>query len=315
MRKWLFSRHQRMVLAIGLLVLISIPLLGDVFYTRLGTRILIYAIMALSLDLVLGYAGMVSLGHAAFFGIGAYAVAILGRYGIHSAFVVWPLAVAGCMVLALPIGAVSLRTSGTYFIMITLAFGQMLYYLFVSLKGYGGSDGMALTSRNTVAGIVNLGQHTVLYYVVLAFLLLTLLAAFRLVRSPFGMVISGSRDNELRMRSLGFPTFRYKLVCFVLAAGLAGLAGALVANHSNYTSPALLHWTRSAEVLVMVILGGMGTLIGPVLGAMALLLAEEVLSSYTQHWMVILGPVLIGLVLWGRNGIHGLLMAADSRET
>lgn len=315
MRKWLFSRHQRMVLAISLLVLISIPLLGDVFYTRLGTRILIYAILALSLDLILGYAGMVSLGHAAFFGIGAYAVAILGRYGIHSAFVVWPVAVAGCMVLALPIGAVSLRTSGTYFIMITLAFGQMLYYLFVSLKGYGGSDGLALTSRNTVAGIVNLGQHTVLYYVVLAFLLLTLLAAFRLVRSPFGMVISGSRDNELRMRSLGFPTFRYKLVCFVLAAGLAGLAGALIANHSNYTSPALLHWTRSAEVLVMVILGGMGTLIGPVLGAMALLLAEEVLSSYTQHWMVILGPVLIGLVLWGRNGIHGLLIAAGSKET
>jgi branched-chain amino acid transport system permease protein len=315
MGKWLFFQRQRVILAITLLVLIAIPLLGDIFYTRLATRILIYAILALSLDLILGYAGMVSLGHAAFFGVGAYTVAILGRYGIHSAFVVWPLAVAGCMVLALPIGAVSLRTSGTYFIMITLAFGQMLYYLFVSLKGYGGSDGMAISSRNTLAGLINLGQHAVFYYVVLAFLLLTLLAAYRLVRSPFGIVISGTRDNEARMRSLGFPTFRYKLVCFILAAGLAGLAGVFIANHSNYASPALLHWTRSAEVLVMVILGGMGSLFGPLLGAMALLLAEEILSSYTQHWMLILGPLLIGVVLWGRNGIHGLLMAAGSKES
>lgn len=314
MVEWLLSHRRRLVLAFILVAVAAVPLLGDIFYTRLVTRILIYAILALSLDLILGYGGMVSLGHAAFFGVGAYTVAILGRYGIHSAFVVWPAAAVICMLLALPIGAVSLRTSGTYFIMITLAFGQMLYYFFVSLKGYGGSDGMALSSRNTVAGLVDLGQHAAFYYVVLAFLLMALLAGHRLVRSPFGMVVKGTRDNEPRMRSLGFPTYRYQLVCFMLAAGLAGLAGVLIANHSNYTSPALLHWTRSAEVLMMVILGGMGTLVGPVLGAMALLLAEEILSSYTEHWMIILGPLLIGLVLWGRSGIHGLLMGTGGKE-
>ncbi len=288
-------------------VLAAVPLYGDPFTTRFFTRIMIYAILALSLDLILGYGGMASLGHAAFLGIGAYTVGILARYGIQSAIIAWPLAMAASMLVALFIGVVSLRTSGTYFIMITLAFAQMLYYFFVSLKGFGGSDGMPLPVRNTLGGIMDLGRHATFYYVVLLTMLAALGLSHRIVHSRFGMVIGGIRENEQRMRSLGIATFRYKLTCFVIAAALAGLAGALIANQILYVSPALLHWTRSGEILIMVVLGGMRSLVGPMLGAMALLIAEEVLSSMTEHWMILLGPLMIVVVLSGRTGIYGLL--------
>lgn len=299
-----------------LVVLAVIPLYGDMYYTRLFTRIMIYAIAALSLDLILGYGGMVSLGHAAFLGIGAYTVGILPLWGagMQSAFVSWPLAMLASMLTALVIGAISLRVGGVSFIMITLAFAQMLYYCFVSLKGYGGSDGMALAGRSSFAGLLDIGRHAGFYYLVLAILLLILFAAHRLVHSRFGMALQGIRDNERRMRCLGFPVFRYKLVCFVLVAGVAGLAGALMANQSQYVGPALMHWKQSAEILVMVILGGMGSLAGPVLGAAALLLAEEILSNYTEHWMMALGPLLIVVVLSGRKGIYGMLAGADDHD-
>ena len=293
-----------------LAVLAVIPLYGDVFYTRLFTRIMIYAIAALSLDLILGYGGMVSLGHAAFLGVGAYTVGILSLWGIQSAFLSWPLAILVSMLIALVIGAISLRTRGVSFIMITLAFAQMLYYCFISLKGYGGSDGMTLAVRNSLAGLLDISRHSSFYYLVLVILILIFFAGHRLVHSRFGMAIQGIRDNERRMRLLGFPTFRYKLVCFILSAGVAGLAGALMANQNLYVGPALMHWKQSAEVLVMVILGGMKSLAGPILGAVALLMAEEVLSNYTEHWMIILGPLLILVVLYGRNGIYGLLGGA-----
>ncbi|MHC1724428.1 MAG: branched-chain amino acid ABC transporter permease [Syntrophobacteraceae bacterium] len=301
---------------LGMLVfLVLVPLYGDAFYTRLFTRVMIYGIIALSLDLILGYGGMVSLGHAAFFGVGAYTVGILAHYGFQSVLVSWPLAAAFSMLAALVIGAVSLRTSGTYFIMITLAFAQMLYYLFISLKGFGGSDGMPLALRNTVPGLIDMGRHGTFYYVVLTIMLAVLFVVRRLVHSRFGLVIRGIRNNERRMQTLGFATFRYKLACFAISAALAGLAGALLANQSLYVSPALMHWTRSGEILVMVILGGMGSLIGPVLGAAALLLSEEVLSSYTEHWMLLLGPLLIVVVLCGRSGIYGLLAFAAPSST
>ena len=293
-----------------LAVLAVIPLYGDVFYTRLFTRIMIYAIAALSLDLILGYGGMVSLGHAAFLGVGAYTVGILSIWGIQSAFLSWPLAILVSMLIALVIGAISLRTRGVSFIMITLAFAQMLYYCFISLKGYGGSDGMTLAVRNSLAGLLDISRHSSFYYLVLVILILIFFAGHRLVHSRFGMAIQGIRDNERRMRLLGFHTFRYKLVCFILSAGVAGLAGALMANQNLYVGPALMHWKQSAEVLVMVILGGMKSLAGPILGAVALLLAEEVLSNYTEHWMIILGPLLILVVLYGRNGIYGLMGGA-----
>jgi branched-chain amino acid transport system permease protein len=303
------------VLSLTLLGLLMLPLAGELFYTRLFTRIMIYAMVASSLDLILGYGGMVSFGHAAFFGVGAYAMAILSHHGVVSGFIAWPLSMAVAAVVALVIGSISLRTSGVYFIMITLAFAQMLYYLVVSLKAYGGDDGLRVV-RNAFhgfGGVLDLRQHTLLYYLVLGLLCLLLWLSYRLVNSRFGMVLRGIRDNEPRMRALGYATFAYKLVGFVIAGTVAGLAGVLMANHTAYVSPSLMHWTRSGEIMVMVILGGMGSVFGPVLGAITLLLVEEVLSSYTEHWMVLLGPLLLLVVLFARRGMYGLLAPGARR--
>jgi branched-chain amino acid transport system permease protein len=207
----------------------------------------------------------------------------------------------------------SLRTSGIHFIMITLAFAQMLFYLFDSLQAYGGDDGMSLWSRNELAGL-DLGNDTTFYYVCLVALAAFIAVCHRLVHSRFGMVIRGCAQNERRMRALGFPTYRYKLLCFAIAGAGAGLAGALIANQTEYVSPALLHWTRSGELLVMVILGGMGTLIGPVLGAATLLLAEDLLTSYTEYWQLYLGPFLVLVVLTTRRGVFGLLAGSGDRR-
>ena len=289
-----------------------VPLAGETYYTRLVTRIMIYGICALSLDLILGYGGMVSFGHAAFFGAGAYITGLLSVHGVTSAWIAWPAAAAGAACLAVVIGVVCLRTTGVYFIMITLAFAQMLYYFFSSLQEYGGDDGMAIPGRSTFGSGFDISSHTVFFYVVFALLVISLITCRRLVHSRFGTVIRGIRENEPRMRAIGFSVFRYKLICFVIAGGLAGLSGALIANQTQYISPALMHWTRSGDILIMVILGGMGSLVGPVLGAAGLLLAEEILSGYTQHWMIILGPLLIAMVLYARSGIYGLFPAEDS---
>ena len=319
-------------LACSALLLIALPALasmaGEPYIVSLFTRILIYALAAASLDLILGYGGLVSLGHAAFFGIGAYAVGILAYHdfeetaliswplvipGSESALVAWPVAIVVAALLATFIGALSLRTSGMHFIMITLAFAQMLFYFFVSLEGYGGDDGLSLFSRNTLPGL-DLGDDIQFYYVCLILLIAFLFLAGRMVESRFGMVIRGSRDNEKRMLSLGFPTYRYKLLCFIIAGATAGLAGALIANQVEYVSPGLMHWTRSGVILVMVLLGGSGTLYGPVLGAAAFLLLEEGLSIYTEHWMVYFGPALILVVLFARHGLYGILVGKEKRH-
>lgn len=292
-----------MILLAGCL---AVPLFGEPFYTRLATRILIYGLCALSLDLILGFGGMVSLGHAAFLGMGAYLTGIFAFHGIFSALIVWPVAVAATAATAAIIGMVSLRTKGSYFIMITLAFAQMLFYFFSSLGTYGGDDGMALSSRSSM-GVIDITHHTHFYYLVLAILLIILFCVSRLTRSPFGTVIIGIRENERKMQAIGYPVFQYKLVCFIIAAAIAALAGVLLANHEKYISPAMMHWTKSAEILVMVILGGMGTLRGPILGAAVLLLAEELLSGVTQHWMIFLGPLLIVMVLFAKGGVYNLL--------
>lgn len=314
--------------AAALLVPIVAALLDEPFMVSLSSRILIYAIAAVSLDLILGFGAMVSLGHAAFFGVGAYVVGILAFHasegvplgdgllsiaGTNDALVAWPLAVMVSSLAALAIGALSLRTSGIYFIMITLAFAQMLFYFFDSLEIYGGDDGLSLWSRNDLAGL-NLDNDATFYYVCLAALAAFIALCQRLVHSRFGMVIRGAAQNDRRMRALGFPTFRYKLLCFAIAGAGAGLAGALIANQTEYVSPALLHWTRSGELLVMVILGGIGTLIGPVLGAAALLLAEDLMTSHTEHWQLYLGPFLILVVLSTRRGVFGLLAGEGERR-
>jgi len=306
------------LIACGLATLLALPalaqLLGEPFLLSVASRILIYALAAVSLDLVVGYGAMVSLGHAAFFGVGAYVVAIAAHHGLTGeALVVWPLAVLAAALAAGVIGSLSLRTSGVHFIMITLAFAQMLYFVFVSLEAYGGDDGLMLWTRNRLAGL-DLGDDTLFYYVCLAALGGFVVLCDRIVGSRFGRVVRGRKQNERRMQALGFATYRYKLACFVIAGAGAGLAGALIANHTEFVSPALMHWTRSGEILVMVILGGMGTLLGPVLGAAVLLIMEEVLIAYTEHWMALLGPFLILVVLFARRGVWGLLAGRESAD-
>lgn len=314
------------ILTAGLVFLAGLPPIANAlnasFYIGLFSRILIYALAAVSLDLILGYGGMVSFGHAAFFGAGAYVVGILAFHGVNesalmnwpfvligtdNALISWSVATLAAAGLAFIIGAISLRTSGAYFIMITLAFGQMMYFFFVSLEMYGGDDGLSLLTRSRIAGL-DLGNDTTFYYICLGLLVGFVLLCSRLVHSRFGMVIQGCKENERRMGALGFPTYRYKLVCFVIAGAGAGLAGALMANQTEFISPGLMHWTVSGEILVMVILGGTGTLFGPILGAAALLLLEEFLTRYTEHWMLALGPVLILVVLFARRGLYGSLV-------
>ena len=293
-----------------LLLLIAFPLaaraLDQPFYIGFASRILIFALAATSLNLIVGFGGMVSFGHAAFLGVGAYTVAILMHHGVVSAALSWPAAVACAAAAALLVGAISLRTRGVYFIMITLAFAQMLYYLFVSLKTYGGDDGLSLASRSAVAPGLDLKGDVTFYYVVLALFVLVMLAMQRLVNAGFGRVLQAIRENETRMEAIGYPVYRYKLAGFVLAGAIAGLAGALIANQNTFVSPNLMHWTQSGTLLVMVILGGLGYLYGAALGAVALLVLEEVLSGYTVHWQLALGLILLVVVLRAPHGLASL---------
>jgi len=282
-------------------------LTGDGFALTLFTRVLILAIGAVSLNLIMGYGGMVSFGHAAYLGIGGYAVGILAKEGVDSGFVQWPAAIAASALYALVVGVLSLRTRGVYFIMITLAFAQMIYYVAIGLDRYGGDDGLTIYRRSQFAGLLDLNNKTLFYYVCFALLLASLYIVSRIVNSRFGLVIRGARSNERRMRAIGFPTFRYKLVCFVIAGAMCGLAGALLANHTNFISPALMHWTRSGDLIVMVVLGGLGSLFGPLIGAVVFLLLEEGLSRLTEYPDLILGPVLLLVAIYAHGGIEGLL--------
>jgi len=280
------------------------------FYISFATRILIYAMAAASLNLVLGYGGMVSFGHAAFFGAGAYIVGILAVEGITSVWLVWPAAIAVAALAALVIGAISLRTRGVYFIMITLAFAQMMYYIFVSMKAYGGDDGLSLPSRSTGLG-VSLSNDFTWYYLVLVLLGIILFLLHRLLGSRFGRVIEAIRENETRATAIGYPVYRYKLLCFVISGAIAGLAGALIANQTSYVGPALLHWVQSGTLMVMVILGGVGRFWGGPVGAAVLLLLEELFSGspllgpFALHWQLPVGAILLAVVLFAPRGIAG----------
>jgi len=312
----------------GLLVfLVLLPVYvshgGNPFLLTLFTRILILAVAATSLNLIMGYGGMVSFGHAVFIGAGGYAVGILAEEGVASGFVQWPVAVAVSALIALVIGALSLRTRGVYFIMITLGFAQVLYYVTVGLDRYGGDDGLTIYTRSEFFRALNLSNKTTFYYVCLALLFAVIALVWRLVNSRFGLVIRGSRSNDRRMQAIGFPTFRYRLVCFVIAGAICGLAGALLANHTEFVSPAMMHWTRSGDLIVMVVLGGLGSLFGPLIGAVTLLVFEESLpllikslgtpifgagaARAAEYWQIVLGPLLLLIVLYARGGIDGLL--------
>ena len=294
-----------------LALLLALPLaaysVGDTFYVGLATRVLVFALAASSLNLILGFGGMVSFGHAAFLGIGAYSVAILMQNGIASAWIAWPLAILLTALVSLLIGWISLRTQGVYFIMITLAFAQMLYYLIISLKAYGGDDGLSLAARSSVGWGVDLSSDVHLYYLSLGALAMAMVFMVRLLNARFGHALQAIRENEVRMTALGFAVFRYKLAAFTLAGAVAGLAGVLFANLNGFVSPAMMQWSQSGMLMMMVILGGVGHLYGGVIGAIAFLLLEEFLSHYTMHWQLGLGAVLLAVVLFAPNGITSLL--------
>jgi branched-chain amino acid transport system permease protein len=280
---------------------------GNIFVLTLFTRIVIFALAAASLNLIMGYGGMMSFGHAAYLGIGGYAVGILAHEGIGSGFIQWPVALAASALFALVIGALSLRTRGVYFIMITLAFAQMAYYVASGLSRYGGDDGLTVYKRSDFGGLINLSSRVQFYYLCLGCLFGGIYLIWRIVNSRFGMVVQGVRSNEQRMQAIGFPANRYRLVCFVISGTICGLAGALLANNTDFISPAVMYWTRSGDLMVMVVLGGMGSLFGPMIGSIVFLVLEEFLSQITEYWALIMGPLLLLIVLFGRGGIMGVL--------
>jgi branched-chain amino acid transport system permease protein len=303
------AAYQKPVATMLLLLMVALSFVltafDQAFYIGFATRILIFALAASSLNLVLGFGGMFSLGHAAYFGIGAYAAAICQQAGINEALIAFPLAMAVAGLFALAVGAISLRTRGVYFIMITLAFGQMAYYLFVSARSWGGDDGLPLVGRMTLAG-VSLADDTHLYFAAFFGLTVAMLFFGRLADARFGRVIQAIRENETRMEALGYPVIAYRLICFALGGALAGLAGALLANLTGLASPNLLLWTQSGTLLVMVIIGGVGYLYGGVVGALILLCLEEVLVGFTPHWHIALGLILLGVVLFAPKGVAAL---------
>lgn len=279
-----------------------VPAFGDAPTLTLVARGMIYALAATSLGFILGQGGLVSFGHAATMGIGAYAVGIAMEEGTRDALLAFPLAMAAAGLFALVTGAVSLKTRGVYFIMITLAFGQMAFFVAQSLSAYGGDDGLSLVARSTVAGRRWLKDPATFHFVVLGLLAATVLACRMLARSPFGRVLAAGKQNERRLRALGVDPYAYRLVAFAIAGALAGLSGALYANLTEFVSPAYLSWHRSAELIVMVVAGGAGTVLGPVAGALGVVLVEEGLSRLTEHWRILFGPLLVLLVL-GRGGL------------
>ena len=309
MKVWLNARSIVAALVVAGLLLLPLysQVSGNVFVLTLFTRIVIFALAASSLNLIMGYGGMMSFGHAAYLGIGGYAVGILAHEGIGSGFIQWPVALAVSALFALVIGALSLRTRGVYFIMITLAFAQMAYYVASGLSRYGGDDGLTIYKRSDFGGLINLSNRVQFYYLCVFCLLGGIYLIWRIVNSRFGMVVQGVRSNERRMQAIGFPANRYRLVCFVISGTMCGLAGALLANNTDFVSPSVMYWTRSGDLMVMVILGGMGSLFGPAIGAIVYLILEEFLSQVTEYWAMIMGPLLLLIVVFGRGGIVGLL--------
>lgn len=300
------------------LVLAAVPLavaLGlPSHWLTLITRAMIFAVAALSLDLILGVGGLVSFGHAAFIGIGAYATGIMITEGRTEALVILPVLLAACGVFAAVTGAVSLRTRGVAFIMITLAFGQMAYFLAQALSAYGGDDGLTLNEQATLAGFKPFENRTSFFYVVLIVLIGCHALVSTLVASRFGRVLRAARENATRVTMTGFDVGRVRLVAYIISGMIAGLSGFLLANQTEFVSPAFISWQRSGELIFMVVLGGVGSLHGAILGALAFLVAEDVLSALTEHWKVIFGPMIVLFVLFTRGGLVGLLGKLGGRR-
>jgi branched-chain amino acid transport system permease protein len=318
-------RTETAVNAVLALLLLAAPLiaqgLDEPFYISLASRVAILALAGVGLNLALGYGGLVSFGHAAFFGLGGYAAGILAHHGFDGspvigwpiaiggsdlALLLWPAAIVTAGIAACVIGAISLRTSGVYFIMITLAFAQMVFYLAISIRAYGGQDGLPLYVSNRLPGL-ELGDDLQFFAVCFVLLLAALYASARIVGSRFGAALECARQNERRLAAVGIAPYPIKLAAFVLSAMITGLAGALFVELNGFVSPAMLSWHRSGEIMIFVILGGVGRLFGPLAGAALFVLLEAVMGGITDRWQLILGLVLLGVVLFARGGLIGLV--------
>lgn len=312
------SRGGWMTLGVMVLLAIAPPVLywtGNEFYLDLATRLTILAIAAVSLNLILGYGGMVSFGHAAYLGLGAYAVGIpayhwlyggLADWGLAtiSGYVQFPLAIAVTALFALATGAVCLRTRGVYFIMITMAFAQMVYYFIVSIEEYGGDDGLVINSRSEL-GLIDLDDPLQLFGLAYLSLVVAMLLVRMIVNSRFGMVLQAAKDNNERVVTLGFNTYLYRLTAYVISGAMCGYAGALLGNFTTFISPEMMDWSRSGELMFMVILGGAGTVLGPIIGASSFIVVEEILSSFTIYWHLPFGLMLMAIVVFVRGGLMG----------
>ena len=316
----------RKTLIVGLLglVLALMPIVANLAgvtgLMSLMTRVVIYAIAVVSLDLIMGFGAMVSFGHAMFFGLGGYVVGILGYHlaqgdtifgwaGSNAALIVWPIALLACALLGLVVGLLSLKTSGVQFIMITLAFAQMVFFLLVSVPIYGGDDGLILDKRNALP-LIDITKPMPFYYLCLAVLAVWLVICRLVVNSRFGLVLQALRQSERRAINLGVRPLPFRLLAFVISAVGTGMAGILFANFARFVTPDMAAWTKSGEFMAIVIVGGLGTLIGPVVGAFVFLGLEDILKIWTEHWMIVMGPILVLIALVGERGLMGRLLGA-----
>jgi branched-chain amino acid transport system permease protein len=290
----------------------ALPLIAPTYYLQFGTKVLTLGILAMALNLVVGFGGLVSICHGAFFGLAGYALALAApKYEPASLWLTLPLAVGVAATAALAIGALSLRTRGIYFIMVTLAFGEMLFYLFHDNKFAGGSDGTFINIKPEAilfgVNVFDLDKARVFYWVVLALVVLTILILYLLTHSPFGRALTASRDNERRARSLGFPIYRVRLTAFVISGALAGVAGYFAAAQFGFVAPQMLGWHQSAIALVMVVLGGQRGVAGPLIGAVVVMGLEEYLKGLTEHWKLAEGLIIIAVVLAIPGGVQSLI--------
>ncbi len=309
------SDRRGIVAALILLFMALVPLYAwladDIYVLTYFGRMLAFALAALGLNLVLGFGGMASLGHAMYIGFGAYTVGILSTFGYVNGWLHLLVTALVTLVISLPVGWIALRTRGMAFIMITLAFAQLFFYMFVSLRTFGGDEGLSLT-RLSDFGVLT-GNKYAIYLSLLAVVVATVWLIGRLVQSRFGLVLKATRFNDRRVNALGTSSSPYRLVAYMISAQICALSGYFMANITGFVSPAIMSWLVSAELIVMVLLGGMGTVFGPVVGALGLLLIEDGLKLLTVHWPLLLGPLVIAIVLGMRQGLWGVMLSAKER--
>jgi branched-chain amino acid transport system permease protein len=314
-RSWL-GLDGAITLVLLLAAALSLPLLhaaGDHFWPDIVNRAMILAIAATSLNLLVGLGGLVSFGHAVYLGLGAYAMGIATDAGVENGFAHLGLAIAVSGIFALLTGLVALRTKGAHFIMLTMAFAQMMYFVMVGLKQYGGDDGLSLDDRSVFPAPFGIENNTTFFYVTLLVLAVVVLGLLRLRASRFGLVLMAAKGNERRVRTEGFDPFRYRLVAYVLAGVVCGVAGFLQANLTSFVSPNLMSWSQSGDLLFMVILGGTGSAAGPMIGALLFLMIQELLGSVTIYWTFFFGLALLAVALFGTGGLMGLVLRAGGR--